>query len=427
MAGKDAAGPVTPDEADRLFRPLADMDLIAAAVSGGGDSVALMRLLAGWAAAVPGRPKVHVLTVNHGIRPEAAFEADQVSGWAAAAGLAHETLKGRATPPAAGLQAFARGLRYRMLTDWVRRRGADAIVLAHNQEDQAETLAMRLARGSGVGGLSAMAADTSMHGVRILRPLLEIGRDRLRATLTAAGQAWLEDPSNRDERFERVRVRRALAPGGAAARLGLTAAALGRSATRLARADAALDHYAREFLLAGVTYDEAGYAIVDAATLAWEPDEIRLRALGEILARIGGRDVRHGARLEAVLARLDAGATAATLAGCRIAARSGRWMVTREVRGLRPLRLAPGETVLWDARFSVDLVGCGEPVEVRSLGTAGFARARVEVPSLFDIPPVAGKALPGGFLGPDLVAPPVGGRWLRLRFRHDETDGGAGP
>lgn len=426
MKKSETAGPVTRDEAALLFAPLEDLDLIAVAVSGGGDSVALMRLLADWAAGA-GRPAVCALTVNHGLRAEAAFEADQVAGWAKSAGLAHETLKGSGSAPTAGLQAYARELRFRLLTRWAEKHGADAVLLAHNQEDQAETLAMRLARGSGVSGLSAMAAETRVNGVRFVRPFLDIGRERLRETLKALGQDWLEDPGNRDSRFERVRVRAAIGQGGGAARIGLSAPALARSAGRLARADAALEHYCREFFTSGVTIDEAGYGIADAIALAGEPEEVRMRVLGELLSQIGAREVRHGARLEAALARLEAGAPAATLAGCRVASRGGKWMVTREVRGLARRELAPGRQTIWDRRFRIELVGCGQPVEIRSLGASGFARARSAAPALHDVPPVAGKALPGGFRGDDLVAPPAfvpqaEGAWLHIRFSEAVDD-----
>jgi tRNA(Ile)-lysidine synthetase-like protein len=239
-AADDARLPVTPDEADLLFKSLARFRHVAIAVSGGSDSVALMALARAWSQR-RGGPELTALTVDHRLRPASAAEAVEVAGWAGRMGLTHHTLVWDGLKPDHGIQEAARQARYGLLVHWCRANGADAVALAHTLEDQAETVLMRLARGSGVDGLSGMSAVSQLEGVALLRPLLAIRKARLQATLEALDQPWIEDPSNRDERFERVRVRRAL---GVLEELGVTAEAIGRSAGRLGSARAALDEAA---------------------------------------------------------------------------------------------------------------------------------------------------------------------------------------
>jgi tRNA(Ile)-lysidine synthase len=211
-----AAAPVDAGERDRALAGLSDFDAVVLAVSGGPDSMALLHLVAGWKTENRfDRPVVHVATVDHRLRPQSAGEARAVAEASVALGFTHTTLTwsdGRSD--ASGLQEAARNARYRLLTEYASRLGAVrvAVVTAHTADDQAETLLMRLARGSGLDGMAAMAAQRSLDGaadVMLVRPLLGFGKDRLMATLAAAGRTWIDDPSNENTRFERVRLRAA--------------------------------------------------------------------------------------------------------------------------------------------------------------------------------------------------------------------------
>lgn len=414
--------PLTATEAAPLFAHMEGLGLVLVAVSGGSDSLCLMRLLADWSQAGPKRPAVHAATVDHGLRFEASAEAERVADWAGAVGLRHSVLRDPPGPaPRTGVQAYARELRYRLLMDLAVRRGAGALVLAHTLEDQAETLVMRLARGSGVTGLAAMSARSERGGVPLFRPLLGVARERLRATLRQMGQDWIEDPGNADPRFERVRTRQSLAPGGGLARAGLAPVALARSAFRLTRAESALATFAARAQGRLVRFDRAGFARIDAPGLAGEPEEIALRVLAGAVAATGRRGSPAGVRLEAALARLAAGSANLTLAGCRIFADRDTWLVTREARGLQTTRLQPDRSVVWDQRLHVGLVGARRALEIRALGAAGLARARALAPELGEIPAAAGRVLPGGFAGDDLLAPPAFEArsrhpWLRIAF-----------
>jgi tRNA(Ile)-lysidine synthase len=220
---------------DALIAPHAR---IGVAVSGGPDSLALLLLAA---AARPGQ--VEAATIDHGLREEAHDEAVMVAAVCERLGVRHATLTARWSElPETAIQERARNQRYRLLGYWAEERGLDALATAHHAEDQAETLLMRLARGSGVRGLAGMRPRSVSPGahVRLLRPLLGWRRAELEEICKSADLTPVADPSNQDARFERVRVRRALAELD-----WLDPGAIALSAAHLADADAALDWAAR--------------------------------------------------------------------------------------------------------------------------------------------------------------------------------------
>lgn len=323
--------PVSEAEARALFAPLERFERLALAVSGGSDSTALLWLMARWARDVPDPPELHVLSVDHGLRPDSAAEARAVKHAAEALGVAAATLRWRGEKPATGLQAAARQARYRLMADWCARHAVPALLTAHTLDDQAETFLMRLGRGSGLDGLAAMG-DTRWGATLVLRPLLALPRQRLRATLAAAGVAWSEDPSNADDRFERARVRKALA---LLEREGLTAPAIALAARRLARARIVLEAAADRLLAETVAFDRPGHARMDAAAYDGAPAELRLRVLREVLRRIGG-EAPEMAALERLVEALEGEAKARTLAGCRVSRRSGALVVERAAPRRQP-------------------------------------------------------------------------------------------
>lgn len=354
------AGPIGDDEIGPLFTPLSSFASLALAVSGGADSMALMLLVARWLACSRDRPppRVIVLTVDHGLRPESAAEAAEVAAEAGRFGFAHRTLTWLGDKPATGRQAAARAARYRLLAEAMASAGCEALVTAHTADDQAETLLMRLARGSGVDGLAAIAPAATLAGVRVLRPLLRVSRLRLVATLAAAGVRWIEDPSNADPAYERVRLRQA-AP--LLAGLGLTAEMLAMSAGRLERARLALDWVTESVQPGKLAIDPSGVARIEHAFLQTAPEELGLRLLQRALDLAGepGREPQLG-KLEAALTALRGEAAAGlTLHGAQIQVQepddpSAHVLVWREHgRGLPELMLAPGETAIWDGRFRV--------------------------------------------------------------------------
>lgn len=347
---------VSAAEAQALFKTLESRRHIALAVSGGGDSTALMWLAARWTKSLKNPPKIDVLTVDHAYRAGSDNEARQVMAWANALGLPAHILTSSYSKPKSGLQQKARRLRYRLMTDWCGEAGAEVLVTAHTQEDQAETLLMRLARGSGVIGLGAMAAEgVAEGGLPIARPFLEISRARLLATLGAASHPWIEDPSNENTQFERVRMRKMMPK---LAEIGLTSEALARSARRLGRAAKPLLRSSEALLAQAIEMRPQGYALVNLEKFLGAEAEIRILGLQELLKILGGtNDLAQLSEIERLEDWITTGAgQARTLAGCRIARRSKVLVVGREPGRIagEPIMLPSLGSVVWDSRFRLE-------------------------------------------------------------------------
>lgn len=307
-----------------LFWELATEAALLVAISGGPDSVALLGLLVEWAR-LPDRPKLHAATVDHGLRAESAAEAAAVAAFCERLGVPHATLRWEGLKPATGLQAAARRARYDLLVQEAKRLGGAVLVTAHTLDDQAETLLMRLAHGSGPSGLTGMRARVEKDGVPLVRPLLAIPKARLVVTAEARNLPFVRDPSNADQRFERVRWRETLP---LLAEQGLTAERLGRFAQRMARLDEAASLRAVEVFAAVRLPGEVMSLRFDA--LVREPEEIVLRVLALALDAVafGGEAYGRLERLEdCAQALLEAQSTGAalrrTLSGCILALRSG--------------------------------------------------------------------------------------------------------
>jgi tRNA(Ile)-lysidine synthase len=361
--------------------PFEPQPLLAVAVSGGADSLALTLLADEWARARRGR--IVALTVNHGLRAEARAEARSVARWMKRRGIAHRTLAWRGAKPVTGLQAAARAARYRLLGEACRDAGALHLLLGHTRDDQAETVLLRLAASSGPHGLAAMPPVQENADYRLVRPLLGMPRARLRATLVARGQGWIEDPSNRNERFARIRVRRLLAE---AQRGTEHSAAIAGAAGELGRFRARRERAIADVLARAVSIFPEGHARLDPAPLADAPAEIGWRALAALLGTIGG--LAYPPRGEAVRelhAELCAGrlGRGRTLARCRLVPDGAHWLVVREARGVEAVRLRPGTIIAaWDGRIAIKVKGMAPGGSIGSLGAAGWAELVAARPAL---------------------------------------------
>jgi tRNA(Ile)-lysidine synthase len=286
-----ADGSVGDVEANALFRGLERLPGLLLAVSGGPDSTALLVLAARWAKRLKRAPKLIAITVDHGLRPDAAREAATVKRLARSLGVAHRTLHWRGRKPQNGLQEAARQARYALLAQAAAQARVAHILTAHTLDDQAETVLFRLARGSGLYGLTGMARATPLPvgGVReifLVRPLLHLPKARLIAMLKAARIGFADDPSNRDPRFTRTRLRE-LMP--ALAREGLDARGLARLAMRLRRAESTIQFavQAARAALAPLPWQPRGPIVFATAPFADLPAEVGLRLLGEAIAFTG--------------------------------------------------------------------------------------------------------------------------------------------
>ena len=309
----DDNSPISAQDAKRLFADWKTAPAIVLAVSGGPDSIALMWLAARWRSALTRGPRLIAVTVDHGLRPEAAREAREVKRLARTLDLAHRTMCWTDTKPKTGLPAAARTARYRLLAQAARASGATHILTAHTRDDQAETLLMRLLRGSGIAGLAAMAPESQRDGVLLARPLLQVSKSQLIATLNKAKLGFADDPTNHDMNFTRPRLR-AVMPVLAAE--GGDARNLARLAARLARANAAVDVLVdgaerylalqdRATLPSGRGAKEFDAKEFDAKAFAAMPEEIRLRLLQRTINRWGHEGPAELGKVEAVLSALD--------------------------------------------------------------------------------------------------------------------------
>ncbi|MCC7260402.1 MAG: tRNA lysidine(34) synthetase TilS [Alphaproteobacteria bacterium] len=372
---------------------------LAVAVSGGPDSMALI-LLADAFARVRGG-SVTALTVDHGLRPESSREASQVAEWLRARGIAHHVLSWQGDKPSANLQAAAREARYRLLSDWCREHGVLHLLVAHTRDDQAETFLLRLARGSGVDGLSGMARCVERHGIRLLRPLLDVPKSALIDFLNTEQQPWIEDPSNAKDLYARNRLRKALP---ALEALGLTPARLAETAERMGRARAALEMHTAQALAESVVLYPAGYALLDAAALRAYPEEISLRVLAALLSTIGGDAYRPRReklqRLHDAIMRGTA-LVKTTLSGCvflsvpRMAAKL--WVVREPKAVAGDMPVSVRETIFWDGRFCARLDGEGAPeLKIGALGQEGWRSIREHccAPEVSALPKAALYTLP---------------------------------
>jgi tRNA(Ile)-lysidine synthase len=309
---------ISAQTAKRLFADWRGAPAIVLAVSGGPDSIALMWLAARWRRALKRGPRLIAVTVDHGLRTVAAAEARDVKRLARSLDLQHRTVRWSGTKPRTGLPAAARSARYRLLAQAARANGATHILTAHTRDDQAETLLMRIMRGSGVAGLAAMARESDRDGVRLARPFLNVSKSQLIATLRKAKVSFADDPTNRDTSFTRPRLRM-LMPALAAE--GGDTRNLARLASRLARANQAVevlvDGAERYLALRDRDPSRPGFQaksfdtkILDAKTFdamafAALAEEIRLRLLLRAIDRFGHEGPAELGKVEALLSALD--------------------------------------------------------------------------------------------------------------------------
>ena len=312
------------------FEPFEARPVVAVAVSGGRDSLALAILAHEWAVERGG--EVIALTVDHALRPEAAEEAAATQAFLNRRGISGEILHWDGPKPVRGLQAAARTARYRLLLDACRHRGILHLLVAHHADDQAETVTMRAARDSGPDGLAGMAAVIEHRDARLLRPLLGVRREHLTAFLESRRFAWIDDPSNTDPRFERARLR--------ASGTLISEAGFAQGAQRPGResnvADAAVET---------LEFDEEGAAALDRERLLRLGRGAADGLLSRLVQAVGRLDhpprrerlVRAGMRLTSPAARGKSGRSQDfTLSGCRLMLRQDpsqkrlRWIVRPE-------------------------------------------------------------------------------------------------
>ncbi len=334
--------------------------VLGVAVSGGGDSVALLHLARAWAAAQG--VALTVATVDHRLRPEAADEARAVAVACQSLSLPHDPLIWDDWDGRGNVQAQARAARRRLLSDWAQRCGIAHVLLGHTADDQAETVLMELGRRAGAAGLSGMVDRRAGEGVIWLRPLLGARRAALRDWLRGQGIGWIDDPSNDDPRFARIRARAALAaqPGAAQALTDLAQArrrevtALNAAAAELARA---------------CTPDRGEWRLPLTMLEAATPD-LRRHLIGAALRYLAPPGpAPRGSALTGFLDRIAIG-EGGPLHGVIARIRRGHLILTRDRTQVTAVHAPAGLTV-WDRHWHIRLA---EPGQIAPLGPAGVAR-----------------------------------------------------
>lgn len=389
-----------------LDRLAGDLPGLGVAVSGGGDSIALMHVIAEWAS---GRD-IRVATVDHCLRPESTDEAEQVAQAASALGLPHDRLPWQHGGDLPGnLMANARNARLTLLSEWAGEHRLPAIALGHTADDQAETLLMRLMRGAGIDGLAGMAEHREAMGITWLRPMLQVGRAELREWLTGRGIGWIDDPSNENADFDRVRIRQAMAA------LGIAPDALARSAENLRGAREALSHYTAETVAGAVARN--GTLILPLVPIREAPPEIARRLLIAGCRWITGADYppRRSTVLHAMKAISSGGRV--TLDGALIEPAESDLRLCREPAAA--LRAGTSRGPIWDNRWKI--IGLQPHEHVAALGYSPLSGTDWRATGLTRDEAAASPAI---WTGGELVAAPLANgekthRILPLRDKND--------
>ena len=357
--------PIGEDEFSRFLTPFAPFgNAVALAVSGGPDSMALAYCMQRW-----GKVPCVALIVEHGLRPESSDEALLVKERLKTMGIqaeilpwTHEVLSGR-------VHEKARAARYGLLTEACHRLGADCLMMAHHMGDQAETVLMRLAKGSGIDGLAGIAPETQRDGLRLIRPFLAVTKERLIETCAQAGVAYVIDPSNAREKYARGRLRKVLPLLESE---GLTVESLAAMAARVREAKEALDQVTKNFLLDAAKPERGGSVCVNRQSLITAPKEIAIRALSAGLRYL--HDSSYPPEYGSLILLYEAVREAAddkvqTLYGCLASVSEKKVVLMREPSAASEvLSLSSGQTVLWDGRWFVFSGNDAFPAEVRALG-----------------------------------------------------------
>ena len=330
------------------FASLEGVGKVAVAVSGGSDSMAMLLLLLSWARARQMPPSITVLTVDHGLRAESGVEAETVAGWCATLGVAHAVVPWLGEKPLTGIQAKARTARYQLMTAWCAKTGASVLLTGHTADDQNETVLMRQQRTTSVRSIAGIWPEREWNGIRILRPLLKLRRQDLRVYLKAEGQNWIEDSSNMNPKFERVRIRQDLAaridnPGHLAAAAQVEV----RQANSVASAFVARD----------VTVSSLGLVNCDIAAFnalnPLEADAVLLCML-ELTGKRPAPEREHRLNMIDWLASDHLGRR--TLGGAVFVKRKAGLFLAREAGRIDPMPVTiPAEgRVIWDGRFVIE-------------------------------------------------------------------------
>lgn len=354
---------------------------IAIAVSGGGDSMALLLAMHSFIQKSSLNIKLIALTVDHKLRSDAALEALQVQQWCQNLGVEHHVLNWQFDSMLqTAIQEKARDARYQLMGEFCVMHDIQKLFVAHNAEDNAETFLMRLKRGAGLVGLGAIVETTERvvkdgAKIQIVRPFLSLKRAELRRYLQQNEQAWIDDVSNENEKFERVKVRNFLTDNKI-----LDNDYVAQSAKRLARANVAVEFYVDDFWQNQVKFVELGIAYIGLKAFVLLPDELKLRLLARLVWSIGGQDnPPRWQKIENLLQQIEADGRQFCLGHCLVVKKqNGLWFGYENRVDDEPemMNVPPHENIMWQGRFYI----CNEServISVKNLSAASEFTAQI--------------------------------------------------
>jgi len=395
--------PLTDSRICGLFSSYINHDRIALAVSGGRDSMALMYLVYRWKAHLALNIEIEVLTVNHNLRKAAEDECGFVQKIAKNYGFKHKVLIWEHEHVETSIQEKARKARYQLMLDYVREENIDTILTAHTSDDNIETFIMRLAKGSGLNGLKSINEIRHEDRIQIQRPLLSLSRSLTTEILRSTGNEWVDDPTNDDERFERVKIRNNIS---LLSSFNISSDNLTKTIQRLARAHESISFFTNLVSEELVELSELGHANVNFDKLRYYPKEIILRVFAKALTDVNGGNVSLSS-LEAVFAELIKTERSKTLNGCQIIPQKNKYVIVRENRGISPVEIKINERISWDGRFDVYLKSCDKTnIVIDQIGNADDLRKMIDGTTFQSVPNYVLRTLPGGFIKDKLVLLP---------------------
>ena len=355
---------------------------IGIGVSGGGDSMALLLLSAEWAH--NNNRSLKVVTIDHGLRPGSPSECTYVKNISDKLAIEHTTLKWL-EKPSGNLQNSARGARHKLFSDWTKIKKVSVVLLGHTLDDNAETIISRLIRGSGIDGLTGISKNKTINSLTLFRPLITITREDLRRYLQEKEISWIDEPSNYDERFDRVKIRNLLPQLSG---VGLTANKLVALSGHMERAKEALNYEVFSFAKQNVQQTIWGDLEINLDAFIKTSKEYQFRLLAVALRWISGKFYRPRFNsLERLLALLTTGSRlqGMSLMGCIIKCDGEMIKISREFSAIPPPFLAVKPKFVWEKKWQlvIDLPKLHN-IKIGPLGKEGIKQ--IENNKSFNIP-----------------------------------------
>ena len=416
--------PLSDHQIDDLFSPLVDIRRIALAVSGGRDSLALMFLIKKWIENNNFDKDVVVLTVNHQLRKESNAECAEVALIAQGYGFHHKILIWHHENIKTSIQEKARNARYDLMINYLKENGIDTLITGHTLDDKIETFLMRLSKGSGLEGLKSIQTSRNLDGINLFRPLLKITRDQTTKTLVSQNIGWIDDPTNTDEKYERIKIRNNIST---LEKLNISKEMLQLTLNRVGRADEVISNITEKALLEVLHFDSLGYVSLDYNILKAYPYEIIIKVFEKALIYVNGKRVSLQS-LERVCSEVIQTRKPKTINGCVIYTKKNIIHITRENRDIESFNLKVGDLHVWDNRFKICLKSFNEDfITIKNLGRSKELKYLCENTIYADIPSYILNTLPGGFIKDKLVLMPnihniYNSGYLDVKFKLNEKN-----